>query len=192
MTSPLQRALAAGVFRLHSLVDTCLQAQGSDQLRSDNFADTSAAGIDGARPGEHRGMGQSLDESVECCRAILHSITSEVARRGGGIGRRESWRVRRRAHPDDSGCERSNPRGSDAAGPTANSEHTMFVMPKGGVELSPGQIYRLRLTGGATFGWKYVVGGYEHGEATFNGKPLLTADAQYILVPNIRGEVVSR
>ena len=31
----------------------------------------------------------------------------------------------------------------------------------------------LRLTGGATFGWKYVVGGYEHGEATFNGKPLL-------------------
>jgi hypothetical protein len=56
---------------------------------------------------------------------------------------------------------------------SANSEHTMFVMPKGGVELSPGQIYRLRLTGGATFGWKYVVGGYEHGEATFNGKPLL-------------------
>ena len=56
---------------------------------------------------------------------------------------------------------------------SANSEHTMFGMPKGGVELSPGQIYRLRLTGGATFGWKYVVGGYEHGEATFNGKPLL-------------------
>jgi len=56
---------------------------------------------------------------------------------------------------------------------SANFEHTMFVMPKGGVELSPGQIYRLRLTGGATFGWKYVVGGYEHGEATFNGKPLL-------------------
>lgn len=56
---------------------------------------------------------------------------------------------------------------------SANSEHTMFVMPKGGIELSPGQIYRLRLTGGATFGWKYVVGGYEHGEATFSGKPLL-------------------
>jgi len=56
---------------------------------------------------------------------------------------------------------------------SANSEHTMFVMPKGGVELSPGQIYRLRLTGGATFGWKYVLGGYERGEATFNGKPLL-------------------
>lgn len=49
----------------------------------------------------------------------------------------------------------------------------LFVIPKGGVELSPGQTYRLRLTGGATFGWKYVVGGYEHGDATFNGKPLL-------------------
>ncbi|HTR27457.1 MAG TPA: hypothetical protein VMI10_26040 [Terriglobales bacterium] len=55
----------------------------------------------------------------------------------------------------------------------ANPGHVMFVMPTGGVELSPGQVYRLRLTGGATFGWKYVVGGYEYGEATFNGKPLL-------------------
>ena len=54
-----------------------------------------------------------------------------------------------------------------------NSEHVVFVMPKDGVELSPGQTYRLRLTGDATFGWKYVVGGYENGEATFNGKPLL-------------------
>jgi hypothetical protein len=55
----------------------------------------------------------------------------------------------------------------------ANSEHVIFLMPTDGVELSPGQTYRLRLTGGATFGWKYVVGGYENGEATFNGKPLL-------------------
>jgi hypothetical protein len=54
----------------------------------------------------------------------------------------------------------------------ANSERVMFLMPTDGVELSPGQTYRLRLTGGATFGWKYVVGGYENGEATFNGKPL--------------------
>ena len=36
----------------------------------------------------------------------------------------------------------------------ANPGHVMFVMPTGGVELSPGQVYRLRLTGGATFGWK--------------------------------------
>ena len=55
----------------------------------------------------------------------------------------------------------------------ANPDQVMFGMPTGGVELLPGQIYWLRLTGGATFGWKYVVGGYEHGEATFNGKPLL-------------------
>lgn len=52
-------------------------------------------------------------------------------------------------------------------------DHVMFEMPRGGVELVPGQVYWMRLTGGAMFGWKYVVGGYEHGEATFNGKPLL-------------------
>lgn len=54
-----------------------------------------------------------------------------------------------------------------------NSEHVVFLMLSEGIELSPGQTYRLRLTGGATFGWKYVAGGYESGEATFNGKPLL-------------------
>ena len=31
---------------------------------------------------------------------------------------------------------------------SSTSDHVMFVMPKGEVELSPGQIYRLRLTGG--------------------------------------------
>jgi hypothetical protein len=56
---------------------------------------------------------------------------------------------------------------------TAQCDHVMFAMPVGGVEVSPRQIYRLRLTGSVTFGWKYVVGGYENGEAKFNGKPLL-------------------
>jgi hypothetical protein len=57
--------------------------------------------------------------------------------------------------------------------PTADSDHVMFVIPKGGVEVTPGQTYRLKLNGGTTFGWKYVVGGYKRGEATFNEKPLL-------------------
>ena len=57
--------------------------------------------------------------------------------------------------------------------PTADCDQVMFVIPKGGVEVTPGQTYRLKLSGGTTFGWKYVVGGYEKGEATFNGKPLL-------------------
>jgi hypothetical protein len=57
--------------------------------------------------------------------------------------------------------------------PVANADHVLFPFPKGGVEVSPGQTYRLRLSGGLTFGWKYVVGGYKYGEATFNGKPLL-------------------
>jgi hypothetical protein len=57
--------------------------------------------------------------------------------------------------------------------PTADCDQVMFVIPKGGVKVTPGQTYRLKLNDGTTFGWKYVVGGYERGEATFNGKPLL-------------------
>jgi len=57
--------------------------------------------------------------------------------------------------------------------PASDSGHTMFIMSKSGIRVSPGQTYRLKLTGGVTFGWKYVKGGYQGGEATFNGKPLL-------------------
>lgn len=60
---------------------------------------------------------------------------------------------------------------------TQGGAQVMFVIPKGGIEVTPGQTYRLKLTGDNTFGWKYIVGGYEKGEATFNGKPLL-ADAR--------------
>ncbi len=59
--------------------------------------------------------------------------------------------------------------------PTADCEHVLFVFPNGGAEVSAGQLYSLRLSGGTTFGWKYVVGGYEKGSASFNGKPLLRA-----------------
>ena len=57
---------------------------------------------------------------------------------------------------------------------SANRDGVTFMMPKGGIEVSPGQFHRLKLSGGATFGWKYKVGGYENGEATFNRKPLLS------------------
>jgi len=56
---------------------------------------------------------------------------------------------------------------------TADSDPVLFLIPKGGVEVTPGQTCRLKLSGGTTFGWKYVVGGYQNGAATFNGKPLL-------------------
>lgn len=55
----------------------------------------------------------------------------------------------------------------------SNCDHAMFLIPKDGMEVTPGESYRIRLTGGTTFGWKYVVGGYPKGAATFNGKPLL-------------------
>jgi len=56
---------------------------------------------------------------------------------------------------------------------TENPDHVLFNLPAGGVSVSPGELYRIRLSGGPTFGWKYIVGGYAHGAATFNGKPLL-------------------
>jgi hypothetical protein len=56
---------------------------------------------------------------------------------------------------------------------TSDCEHTLFLFPEGGIEVIPGDSYRIRLSGGIIFGWKYVVGGYPKGEATFNGKPLL-------------------
>jgi hypothetical protein len=57
----------------------------------------------------------------------------------------------------------------------------MFAIPKGGVEVIPGRAYRLKLSGGTTFGWKYVQGGYEEGTATFNGKPLLPKERSTFL-----------
>jgi hypothetical protein len=57
--------------------------------------------------------------------------------------------------------------------PVADCRHVLFVFPNGGLQVSPGQIYSIRLSGGSAFGWKYVVGGYANGAASFNGRPLL-------------------
>ena len=57
-----------------------------------------------------------------------------------------------------------------------NCDIVRFSLANGGVRVSPGQSYRIKLRGNETFGWKYVVGGYPKGGATFNGRPLL-ADA---------------
>ena len=57
-----------------------------------------------------------------------------------------------------------------------NCDIVRFWMATGGVSVNPGQSYRIKLSGDQTFGWKYIVGGYPKGGATFNGRPLL-ADA---------------
>jgi hypothetical protein len=57
--------------------------------------------------------------------------------------------------------------------PVADCSHALFVFPDGGLQVSPGQVYSIRLSGSSVFGWKYVVGGYQNGAASFNGKPLL-------------------
>lgn len=57
--------------------------------------------------------------------------------------------------------------------PVADCSHALFVFPNGGLQVSPGQVYSIRLSGGSLFGWKYVVGGYQNGSASFNSSPLL-------------------
>jgi len=58
--------------------------------------------------------------------------------------------------------------------PVDACRHVLFVFPNGGLRVSPGQLYSIELSGGAgLFGWKYVMGGYTNGAASFNGKPLL-------------------
>ena len=57
--------------------------------------------------------------------------------------------------------------------PERESSHTLFVFPEGGLAVTAGEEYSIRVSGESLFGWKYVVGGYEDGEASFNGRPLL-------------------
>lgn len=49
----------------------------------------------------------------------------------------------------------------------------LFLLPRGGVQVSPGQVYSIELSGGGgVFGWKYVMGGYAKGAASRRGIPL--------------------
>jgi hypothetical protein len=56
--------------------------------------------------------------------------------------------------------------------PAADCRHVLFRLPKGGLRVSPGQVYSIALSSVDTvFGWKYVIGGYAKGVASFNGFP---------------------
>lgn len=52
--------------------------------------------------------------------------------------------------------------------------HVQFLLPDG-VQVTPGKTYSIQISAGGDglFGWKYVLGGYDRGEAQLNGKPLL-------------------
>jgi hypothetical protein len=55
----------------------------------------------------------------------------------------------------------------------ADCNHVLFLLPKGGARVLPGQIYSIALNGDrGVFGWKYVKDGYANGAALMNGKPL--------------------
>jgi len=55
----------------------------------------------------------------------------------------------------------------------AECSHVLFMFPDGGLSVSPGRVYSIRLRNAGVFGWKYVAGGYSNGAASFNGRPLL-------------------
>src|SRR5205823_4855119 len=55
-----------------------------------------------------------------------------------------------------------------------------FDFPNGGLEVTPGDLYSIRLRGGMTFGWKYVLYGYQRGSAWFNGRPLGNARSSFL------------
>jgi hypothetical protein len=64
------------------------------------------------------------------------------------------------------------------------SPAVLFLFPKGGVRVLPGQLYRIALNGAAgVFGWKYVKGGYTNGAASMNGKPLSSETPLTFLFP---------
>jgi hypothetical protein len=53
-------------------------------------------------------------------------------------------------------------------------QHLLFALPTGGWKVLPGQTYSVEVGGSdGALGWKYVVGGYKNGDASFNDKPLL-------------------
>jgi archaellum component FlaF (FlaF/FlaG flagellin family) len=55
----------------------------------------------------------------------------------------------------------------------ADCNHVLFLLPKGGAQVLPGQIYSIALNGDrGVFGWKYVKDGYANGAALMNSKPL--------------------
>ncbi len=46
--------------------------------------------------------------------------------------------------------------------------HVLFLLPRGGLQVSPGQVYTIQLgESGGVFGWKYVVGDGLHPLGTF-------------------------
>ena len=58
--------------------------------------------------------------------------------------------------------------------PLDDCSHVLFILPRGGLPVLPGQVYTIGLSSvDSPLGWKYVVGGYRSGDASFNGQPLL-------------------
>lgn len=146
-------------FRFRRVLNPSLPVPGSKELKPDQI---NTAGWDKAWTNLVNDVEQSFTPSVPQLLAV------EVELIVGNVGKSE----------DDLTLSIKNAAGDELVSVThtvkdSNCEHALFLFPEGGIEVTPGDLYRIRLNGGTTFGWKYVVGGYPKGKATFNGKPLL-------------------
>jgi len=173
MTSPIRRALAVGGFAcILSLTIACRHktvtqpvpttAQTASQLASMVSDQVNTAGWDKAWTNLLNVAEQSFSPSL----TKLLGVEVELVVANPGEAEDELTLTIVDADQKELTVVTEKVRASDC-------DHVIFAMPRGGVELAPRQVYWIRLTGGATFGWKYVIGGYDNGEATFNGKPLL-------------------
>lgn len=67
---------------------------------------------------------------------------------------------------------------------TADCAHVLFLLPNGGLKVSPGEVYTIRPEEtSSTFAWKYVVGGYPKGAASASNdaiSPLPSARSTFL------------
>lgn len=173
MTSPIRRALAAGGFAcILSLTLACRHKAVTDsvpttaptpaQLAAMEPDQVNTAGWDKA----WTNLLNDPEESFTPSASKLQGVEVELVVGNPGESEDELTLTILDAHGQGVVAVTQKVQGE-------NCDHEMFVMPSGGIEIMPGGVYWIRLTGGSTFGWKYVVDGYENGQATINGKPLL-------------------
>jgi hypothetical protein len=146
-------------FRFRRVLNPSLPVPGSKELKPDQI---NTAGWDKAWTNLVNDVEQSFTPSVPRLLAV------EVELIVGNVGEPQ----------DDLTLSIKNAAGAELMSvtqtvKTPDCEHVLFLFPEGGIEVRRDDLYRIRLSGGTTFGWKYIVGGYPKGEATFNSKPLL-------------------
>lgn len=71
----------------------------------------------------------------------------------------------------------------------ADAERALFVFPEGGVEVSPGQLYSLQLSGGPTFGVEICCWRVQKGFRLVQRPTPTARDPKHIPIQDIRPDV---